>query len=102
MIAESFERIHRSNLVGMGILPLQYADGENAESLGLDGKETFDITGIDEGLKPKAELRVTARGDDGREKDFTATCRIDSEVELDYYRNGGVLQMVLRRMLAET
>ena len=93
-IAESFERIHRSNLVGMGVLPLQFREGENAESLGLTGEETYEITGIDAGLKPHAELTVRADG-----VEFTVECRIDSAVELDYYRHGGVLQMVLRRML---
>ncbi|MDQ4026220.1 MAG: aconitase family protein, partial [Actinomycetota bacterium] len=97
VIAESFERIHRSNLVGMGILPLQFRDGENAESLGLTGHETYEVTGIERGLKPHAELSVRADG-----TEFTAECRIDSAVELDYYRHGGVLQMVLRRMLAES
>jgi aconitate hydratase len=96
-IAESFERIHRSNLVGMGILPLQFREGENAETLGLTGHETYEITGIEGGLKPHAEL--TVRADD---KEFTVECRIDSAVELDYYRHGGVLQLVVRRMLAET
>ncbi|MDQ4145873.1 MAG: aconitate hydratase AcnA [Actinomycetota bacterium] len=100
VIAESFERIHRSNLVGMGILPLQFSEGDNAESLGLTGKETFDIEGIEDSLEPQKELTVVARSDNGDEKRFTSLCRIDSDVELDYYRNGGVLQMVLRRMLA--
>jgi aconitate hydratase len=98
VIAESFERIHRSNLVGMGVIPLQFINKENAESLGLSGRETFDIAGIAEGLEPHAELSVVAHGDAG-EVNFSVECRIDSEVELDYYRNGGVLQMVLRRML---
>ena len=102
VIAESFERIHRSNLVGMGVLPLQFSEGDTAESLGLTGKETFDIEGIEESLEPQTELNVVARSDDGDEKRFTVLCRIDSEVELDYYRNGGVLQMVLRQMLAES
>ncbi|MQA99631.1 MAG: aconitate hydratase AcnA [Actinobacteria bacterium] len=100
-IAESFERIHRSNLVGMGILPLQYVNNENAESLGLTGRETFDIGGLD-GLEPHAELEVVARSEDGGETRFNVECRIDSDVELDYYRHGGVLQMVLRRMLTES
>jgi aconitate hydratase len=101
-IAESFERIHRSNLVGMGVLPLQFVNGENLESLGLDGTESFDITGVEGGLEPHAELTVTATSDDGKTTEFSVECRIDSEVELDYYRHGGVLQMVLRRMLAES
>ncbi|HEX2293783.1 MAG TPA: aconitate hydratase AcnA [Actinomycetota bacterium] len=96
-IAESFERIHRSNLVGMGILPLQFRDGQSAESLGLTGHETYEITGIEGGLKPHATLTVRAD-----EVEFEVECRIDSAVELDYYRHGGVLQMVLRRMLASS
>jgi aconitate hydratase len=101
VIAESFERIHRSNLIGMGVLPLQFLPRENAESLGLTGTETYSITGISEGLEPHKELAVSARGADG-EKAFTVECRIDSQVELDYFRHGGVLQFVLRRMLAES
>jgi aconitate hydratase len=100
VIAESFERIHRSNLVGMGILPLQFVNGENAELLGLTGHETIDIGGIAEGLEPHAELTVTAHGNAG-DVTFQVEARVDSAVELDYYRNGGVLQMVLRRMLRE-
>ena len=100
-IAESFERIHRSNLVGMGVLPLQFLPGENVASLGLTGTETYDINGISDGLEPHKELTVVVRADDGGEKTFGVECRIDSEVELDYYLNGGVLQYVLRRMLAE-
>ncbi|MFN2525589.1 MAG: aconitate hydratase AcnA [Actinomycetota bacterium] len=100
-IAESFERIHRSNLVGMGVLPLQFVNGENAESLGLTGRETYSISGIANGLEPHAELTVRAESDDRNVTEFNAECRIDSDVELDYYRHGGVLQMVLRRMLAE-
>ncbi len=95
-IAESFERIHRSNLIGMGILPLQYLPGENADSLGLDGTETFSITGISGGLEPHKTLTVTAGT-----KTFEVEARIDSAVELDYYRNGGVLTYVLRRMLED-
>ncbi|HYI44762.1 MAG TPA: aconitate hydratase AcnA, partial [Actinomycetota bacterium] len=101
-IAETFERIHRSNLVGMGILPLQFINNENAESLGLDGTETYDIGGIAEGLEPHAELTVKATSTDGAVKEFKVECRIDSAVELDYYKHGGVLQMVLRRMLHES
>ena len=93
VIAESFERIHRSNLVGMGVLPLQFINDENAESLGLTGRETFTITGITD-LEPHAELTVKA--DD---KEFNVEARVDSAVELDYFQNGGVLQKVLRSML---
>ena len=98
VIAESFERIHRSNLVGMGVLPLQFLPSENVESLGLTGRETFSITGISEGLEPHKELTVTATDGDAT-KTFGVECRIDSDVELDYFRNGGVLHYVLRRML---
>jgi aconitate hydratase A / 2-methylisocitrate dehydratase len=106
VIAESFERIHRSNLVGMGVLPLQFLDGQNSESLGLTGKETFDVAGIERELRPRAKLAVTARAADGdgkaggNEVAFEVLCRIDSDVELEYYRSGGVLQYVLRRMLS--
>jgi aconitate hydratase len=94
VIAESFERIHRSNLVGMGVLPLQFEPGQTAAKLGLTGKETFEIA-IDDNLKPKQTVRVTA---DGRA--FTAVCRIDTPVEIEYYRNGGILHTVLRKLLA--
>ncbi len=98
VIAESFERIHRSNLVGMGILPLQFLPGENAASLGLSGRETYDIIGISEGLKPRTELTVVARGEDDRETRFRVIARLDGEIDLTYMRNGGVLQTVLRRL----
>jgi aconitate hydratase len=100
VIAESYERIHRSNLVGMGVLPLQYINNESAASLGLTGTETFDIAGISSGLEPHAVLTVTAHRDGGADTTFEVECRIDSDVELEYFRHGGVLQMVLRRMLA--
>lgn len=100
VIAESYERIHRSNLVMMGVLPLQYAAGENAESLGLTGEETFTVN-IAEGVKPQDMLTVTATATDGTVKEFKALVRFDSEVEVDYYRNGGILQMVLRNKLAK-
>ncbi|HEX2142766.1 MAG TPA: aconitate hydratase, partial [Candidatus Limnocylindria bacterium] len=97
VIAESYERIHRSNLVGMGILPLQYLPGESASSLGLTGRETFSIEGV-AGLRPHQEVGVTARGEDGREIRFRAVARLDGEIDVTYYRNGGVLQTVLRRL----
>ena len=100
-IAESYERIHRSNLVGMGILPLQYLPGENRESLGLTGRETYSIGGIAGGLKPGKRLTVTARADDGTATSFEAICRIDTPVELDYYRHGGILQYVLRQLASQ-
>ena len=99
-IAESYERIHRSNLIGMGVLPLQYAEGETAETLGLTGKETFAIEGIAEGLTPRKNLTVRARDAAGNEKTFTATVCINTPIEVDYYRHGGVLQYVLRDLLA--
>jgi len=98
-IAESYERIHRSNLIGMGILPLQFSDGENLESHGLTGRERFDILGIDDSLQPKQALTVLAIADDGTETRFTVQCRIDTPVEVDYYRHGGILQYVLRQLL---
>jgi aconitate hydratase len=99
VIVESFERIHRSNLVGMGVLPLQFKDGESAESLGLTGKETYSITGISGDLKPLQDATVTATDDAGNTKTFTTTVRIDTPVEIDYYRNGGILHTVLRDFL---
>jgi aconitate hydratase len=98
VIAESFERIHRSNLVGMGILPLQFLPGESASTLGLTGRETFDLSGIAGGLRPRMEVVVTATGEDGRETRFRAAARLDGEIDVTYYRNGGVLQTVLRRL----
>ncbi len=98
VIAESFERIHRSNLVGMGVLPLQFREGESATSLGLAGSEAFTIA-IDENVRPRQDLEVTATAEDGSKKTFTVVCRMDSPVEIDYYRNGGILQTVLRRFL---
>ena len=98
VIAESYERIHRSNLVGMGVLPLQFADGDGAESLGLTGFEEYDLTGIAEGLAPGGTVRVCATREDGRSVDFQAVVRLDSDVELEYYRNGGILHTVLRKL----
>lgn len=101
VIAESYERIHRSNLIGMGVLPLQYATGQNAESLGLSGTEVFSISGItalNEGRTPK-HVAVIATGQDGKVTEFDAILRIDTPGEADYYRNGGILQYVLRSLL---
>jgi len=98
VVAKSFERIHRSNLVGMGVLPLQFQAGEDAASLGLSGQETFEIGGITEGLAPAKKVKVKATGSDGKVIEFTATCRIDTPNELDYYRHGGILQYVLRQL----
>ncbi|MFC7457835.1 aconitate hydratase AcnA [Brachybacterium sp. GCM10030267] len=102
VIAESFERIHRSNLIGMGVLPLQFPTGESAESLGLDGSETFSIAGvsaINEGASPK-QVAVTAQKEDGTTVEFDADVRIDTPGEAEYFRNGGILQYVLRQLVA--
>lgn len=103
VIARSFERIHRSNLIGMGVLPLQFPDGESAQSLGLDGSETYAIEGIEAmnaGTTPRT-ITVTATKADGTTVSFDATVRIDTPGEADYYRNGGILQYVLRNLMAE-
>ncbi|MCM3116354.1 aconitate hydratase AcnA [Neobacillus sp. MER 74] len=98
VLAESFERIHRSNLVLMGVLPLQFKDGESAETLGLTGKETIDVQ-VGEDVKPRDLLKVTATDEAGNKKEFEVLVRFDSEVEIDYYRHGGILPMVLREKL---
>ena len=97
MIATSFERIHRSNLVGMGVLPLTFKQGESADSLGLDGTETFAID-VNDQLEPRQQISITATRSDGTTQKFLTTCRIDTPVEVEYYRNGGILHTVLRRM----
>ncbi len=106
VIAESFERIHRSNLVGMGVLPLVFKEGQNAESLGLTGRESFDILGISDEIKPRQELKVVATSDPstgsgqaGRQTTFTVIARLDTPVDVDYYKNGGILQTVLRNLM---
>jgi aconitate hydratase len=99
VIAESFERIHRSNLVGMGVLALQFIPGENAENLGLTGREVFHICGLDDQIKPQSEVRVKAVREDGRAVEFKAVARLNTPVEVEYYRNGGVLNTVLRKMV---
>lgn len=99
VIAESFERIHRSNLVGMGVLPLRFAEGQNAESLGLDGSETFDIEGLSDSIQPKGELTVKAKKADGKVIEFKATALLNTDVEVNYYRNGGILHTVLRNLV---
>ncbi|HRK91441.1 MAG TPA: aconitate hydratase, partial [Anaerolineales bacterium] len=99
VIAESFERIHRSNLVGMGVLPLRFAEGQNAESLGLDGSEIFDIEGLNDNIQPKGELTVKAKKADGKVIEFKATALLNTDVEVNYYRNGGILHTVLRNLV---
>jgi aconitate hydratase len=98
VIAESFERIHRSNLVGMGVLPLEFTGGATRQSLGLTGFETFDIEGLDSSLAPRRQLTVKATGPDGKPKSFQVLCRIDTPEELNYYTNGGILPYVLRSL----
>ncbi len=98
VIAKSFERIHRSNLVDMGVLPLQFKEGEDARSLGLSGRERYTIK-LDDAVKPRQELSVEVTKEDGSKAQFTVICRLDTPVEIDYYRNGGILNFVLRAML---
>ncbi|GIO67751.1 aconitate hydratase AcnA [Paenibacillus cookii] len=100
VIAESFERIHRSNLVGMGVLPLQFQEGTGWKSLGLTGRETFDIVGLSNDVQPGQTLTVKATREDGTSFEFPVTARLDSMVDVDYYHNGGILQTVLRQMIA--
>jgi Zn-dependent protease with chaperone function len=99
VIAESFERIHRSNLIGMGILPLQFEEGQNYQMLGISGFEAFDIEGLADNLKPRKKITVTAISQNGSKKNFTVVCRIDTPNEVDYYKHGGILQYVLRSLL---
>lgn len=101
VIAESFERIHRSNLVGMGVLPLQFRPGENAASLGLTGREIYRISGLAAGLRPHQEVTVEARAAGGATRTFRAVARLDGPIEVDYYREGGILPAVLRRLARE-
>ncbi len=101
VIAESFERIHRSNLAGMGIMPLQFIQGETAQSLGLKGDEVFDITGLNETLKPREHVTVIAASLNGQKKVFKAVVRLDTPVEINYYRNGGILQTVLYKLASQ-
>jgi len=100
VIVESFERIHRSNLVGMGVLPLEFKDGQTRKTLKLDGTETFDITGIADGIKPRMDVTCTIHRADGSTDEVTLLCRIDTLDEVEYYRNGGILPYVLRNMMA--
>jgi aconitate hydratase len=99
VLAESFERIHRSNLVGMGVLPLEFTPGETPLTLGLTGLEIFEIEGLAKDFEPRKKMHVTARKSDGSEKKFTARVRVDTPFEVAYYQHGGILQYVLRQML---
>jgi aconitate hydratase len=101
VLAESFERIHRSNLVGMGVLPLQFPAGESAQSLGLDGTESYSIRALDRSLKPRAKLVLLVSDSAGRIREVPVLARVDSQNEVEYLRHGGVLQLVLRHFLAD-
>jgi aconitate hydratase len=98
VIAETFERIHRSNLVGMGIVPLVFKDGETRQSLGLTGKEVISLTGLAGGITPRMDVTATIKYADGTTKVTTLTCRIDTLDEVSYYKNGGILQYVLKNL----
>jgi aconitate hydratase len=100
VIAMSYERIHRSNLVGMGVLPLQFKSGESAESLGLDGRETLTIRGLAGELRPRQDVTVELSKPDGAKASLVVAARLDTPVEINYFKNGGILQTVLRKMLA--
>jgi aconitate hydratase len=101
VIAESYERIHRSNLVGMAVLPLEFLPGESAATLGLTGRERYDVTGVAEGLTPGKKLTVRATADDGTAKEFRVVARVDTPDDVEYYRPGGLLPYVLRGLVAE-
>jgi aconitate hydratase len=98
VIAESYERIHRANLVGMGILPLQFVPGESASSLGLTGRETYSVEGLGTAATPRQRVTVTARTDDGAERRFAAIARLDGPIDVEYYQAGGILPAVVRRL----
>jgi aconitate hydratase len=100
VVAQSFERIHRSNLVGMGVLPLQFKEGTNALTLKLDGTETFDVLGLGQTLKPQQDLTLRITRANGHVETISVTCRIDTPIEIDYYQHGGILPYVLRQLVA--
>jgi aconitate hydratase len=102
VVAQSFERIHRSNLVGMGVLPCQFKEGTNAASLGLDGTETFDVLGLENGVKPLQDVTLVVHRGNGKSDEVPVTLRIDTPIEIDYYQHGGILPYVLRQLLAGT
>jgi aconitate hydratase len=99
VVAQSYERIHRSNLVGMGVLPLQFKEGANAQTLGLDGAETYGVLGLGPGLKPQQDLTLRITRANGQVENVPVTCRIDTPVEVDYYQHGGILPFVPRQLL---
>jgi len=100
VITRSFERIHRSNLVGMGVLPLQFLGDDSTQSLGITGRETYDITGLENGIKPQQEVTMTIHREDGTQTKVKLLLRIDTPIEVDYYQHGGILPFVLRQLLA--
>ena len=100
VVAQSFERIHRSNLVGMGVLPCQFKEGTTAQTLGLDGTETFDFIGLGESLKPRQELTLVIHRANGKEERIPIIARIDTGIEVEYYRHGGILPFVLRQLVS--
>jgi aconitate hydratase len=101
VVAQSFERIHRSNLVGMGVLPLQFQDGTTAQTLKLDGTETYDVIGLDTNIKPQQDLTLKITRKDGSVENVNVRCRIDTPIEIDYYQHGGILPYVLRQLVAK-
>ncbi|MFL6542907.1 MAG: aconitate hydratase, partial [Chthoniobacterales bacterium] len=102
VVAASFERIHRSNLVGMGVLPLQFLDGTNAQSLGLDGTETFSITGLSGSIQPQQQVTLEITRKNGKRENVPVKLRIDTPIEIDYYRHGGILPFVLRELISRS
>jgi aconitate hydratase len=101
VVAQSFERIHRSNLVGMGVLPLQFKEGVNAQTLALNGTETFDVTGLDSGVKPQQDVTLVIHRANGTKEEIPVKLRIDTAIEIDYYQHGGILPYVLRQLIAQ-
>ena len=99
VVAQSFERIHRSNLVGMGVLPLQFKEGTNAQTLKLDGTETYDVLGLGAGLEPQQDLQLRITRPNGQVESVAVACRIDTPIEVDYYQHGGIVPYVLRQLL---
>jgi aconitate hydratase len=102
VIARSFERIHRSNLVGMGVLPLQFKDGISAQTLHLDGTEVYDIAGLDATLKPQQDLLLRITRENGKSEELSVRCRIDTPIEIEYFQHGGILPYVLRQLVGQT
>jgi aconitate hydratase len=101
VVAQSFERIHRSNLVGMGVLPLQFKEGISAQTLKLDGTETYDVIGLDANLKPQQDLALRITRANGQAENVNVRCRIDTPIEIDYYQHGGILPYVLRQLISK-